>query len=349
MLFRSSALIALLLSAQILVAADSSLPEYVPPNTKILIGIEVRGILDSDWGKQLVEQVKSAAGSDLLKQAAITGFDPLKDVDEVWIAGSSLDNKGPTLAILRGRFDKSRLPKAIGRFREVPLIPMDGNRRQLMALVDSSTILAGDRYVVELAIERHGSRFVPDAHFMAAAAELRKRYWIWAEGSHLDGLAAPKGAPQGIGAMDSFEFGLALNHNLEMAAQLQMQSAADAQKLLGTLAMLQMMASQQKGESQARIETHVTGKTVDVSLTVPESELKKAWEQQRAAIAQNLSQLPQQIAAVRAGGLNAFTAARPAALATPQNQARRIPASKEGKIVSDPDGVTIECTLPGRN
>lgn len=348
-MLRSTALAALLLSAQALLAADSSMPEYVPPNTKILIGVQVRAIVDSDWGKTVIGQMKTASGGFMMQPMPLTGFDPLKDLDEVWIAGSSVESRAPMLAILHGHFDTSHLPAAIGRYHNVPLIPMDARRQQLLAVVDSSTILAGDRNGVELAIDRHGSKMTPDRDLIAAAGELRKRYWIWAEAAHLDGLSAAKGAPQGFEAVESFEFGLAMNHDLEMASQIHMRTAADAQKLLGTITMLQMMAkSQQKGQSQADIESRVTGKTLDVSLRVPEEELKQAWEQQRAAIAQTLSQLPQQIAAARPGALTPFVVSQsPSALAG-RTQMRAVPASKEGKIVSDADGVTVECTLPGR-
>ena len=349
-MLRSSALIALLLLARALMAADPPLPEYVPPNTRILIGVQVRAIVDSEWGKAVIEQVKSAYGDAWIKQMPFTGFDPLKDLDEVWIAGASMDSKAPMLAVLRGRFDTSRLPGAIGRYHQVPLIPMDAKRQQLLAFVDSSTILAGDRFNVERAIDRHRSGAPADAHLAAAAAALRARYWIWAMADHLDGAPAAKGASQAIEAVDSFEFGLALNHDLEMAAQLHMRTPADAQKLLSTMAMLQMMAqSQQKGASQAKIESHVTGKTVDVSLRVPEEELKQAWEQQRTMIAQSLSQLPQEIAAARSGGgFNPFGASKQASAPTAPIHVRRIPVSRESKVVSDDDGNTVQVTLPGR-
>ena len=347
-MLRSSALIALLFSARALVAADPSLTEYVPPDTRILMGVQVRAIVDSDWGKMFIEQV-NASGGAWMKEMPFTGFDPLKDLDEVWVASTSMDSKSSSLAILRGRFDTSRLPAAIGRYHQVPLIPLDAKRQQLLAIVDPTTVLAGDRNSVELAIDRHGSKMAPDASLVAAATELRARYWIWAKADRLAGLSAPKGAPQGIEAVDGFEFGLALNHDLEMSAQLHMRTAADAEKLLGTMALLQMMArNQQRGASQTKIESRVTGKTLDVSLRVPESELKQAWEQQRAVIAQSLSQLPQQIAAARSGGFNPFAAKQAAAPApAPRRNARPIAATKEGKIVSDSDGATVQVTLPG--
>ncbi len=348
-MLRSSALIALLFSARVLLAADPTLPEYVPTDTRFLIGVQVRSILDSELGKAIVEQVKSTYGDAWLKQAPFKGFDPLKDLDELWIAGSSMDKTAPSLAILRGRFDTSRLPAATGRYHAVPLIPVDARREQLLALVDPNTILAGDRFIVERAIDRHGLKTV-DANLAAAATELCARYWIWAVADRPEGPSATKSAPQGIEAVDSFEFGLAVNRDLDVVAQLHMRSAEDAQKLLGTIAMLQMMVkNQQKDPSQTEIESRVTGKTLDVSLRVPEQELKQAWEQQRATITERLSQLPQQIAAARSGkGFSAF-AAPPQVKApapAPPRPARATP-SRESRIVKDEDGATVQLTLPG--
>jgi len=92
---RSSTLIALLFSARALMAVDPTLPEYVPPDTRMLIGVQVRAIMDSDWGKAVIEQVKTTYGDAWLKEAPFKGFDPLKDLDELWIASSSVDQKAP--------------------------------------------------------------------------------------------------------------------------------------------------------------------------------------------------------------------------------------------------------------
>jgi len=346
---RSSALIALLLAARALPAADPTLPEYVPADTRFLIGVQVRTIIDSDWGRAFIEQVKSSYGDAWLKQAPFLGFDPLKDLDELWIAGSSMDKTAPALAILRGRFDKSRLPAATGRYHSVPLIPVDAKREQLLAIMDPTTILAGDRYIVERAIDRHGLKTV-DAHIADAATALRDRYWIWAVADRLDGPSASKSESQGMEAVDSFEFGLGVSHDLEAVAQLHMRSAGDAQKLLGTMAMLQAMVKDQpKGSSQIKIESHVTGSTLDVSLRVPEEELKQAWEHQRATIAERLAQLPQQIVAARAGqGFGAFASPPPGSAPASPSRVHPSQPAKESKIVSDDEGVTLQLTLPGR-
>jgi len=342
---RSSTLIALLFSARALMAVDPTLPEYVPPDTRMLIGVQVRAIMDSDWGKAVIEQVKTTYGDAWLKEAPFKGFDPLKDLDELWIASSSVDQTASSLAILRGRFDQSRLPAATGRYHSVPLIPVDAKREQLVAIVDSTTILAGDRFIVERAIDRHGLKTV-DARLADAATALRDRYWVWVVADRLDGPSTSKSAPQGMEAVDSLEFGLAVNHDFEAVTQLHMHTPEDAQKLLGTMAMLQMMVkSQPNASSQVKIESRVTGNTLDVSLRVPEEELKQAWERQRAMIAERLAQLPQQISAARAGqGFSAFTAPPPGS----SSHARPSQPAKGTRIVSDDDGSTLQVTLPGR-
>jgi len=348
---RSSALIVLLLSARVLLAADPPFAEYVPADTKVLIGVQLHSVLDSDWGKAVVEQVQSAAGDSWARQLPLKGIDVTKDIDELWIASPSTDQKAPALTILRGRFDKSRLPAAIGRYHAVPLIPLDAKRERLLAIMDPSTIFAGDRANVERAIDRRGLKSV-DAHLATAAAALRARYWIWAVADHLDVAPAPRAAPQAFDGVNGFEFGLALDRDLEIAAQIHLRSAEDAQKLLASMALLQAMAKgQQSGGSQVNIESRVAGTNLDFSLRIPEEELRLAWERQRAAITAQLSQLPQQIAAAQSGKpFTLFTAPTPPATANAPSQARRPapPPSRQTRIVSDEDGNTVQVTLPGR-
>ena len=347
-MLRSSALIVLLLSARVLLAVDSPFAEYVPADTKVLLGVEVHAMLDSDWGKAVVERVQSASGDAWARQLPLKGIDLTRDLDELWIASSSIDQKAPALIILRGRFDRSRLAAAIGSYHAVPLIPLDARREHLLAVMDASTIFAGDRANVERAIDRRGLKSL-DAHLATAAAALRTRYWIWAVAGHLDASPAARTAPQALDAVNGFEFGLALDRDLEIAAQIHLRTAEDAQKMLASMEPLQTMAKgQQNGGSQINIENRVAGTNLDFSLRIPEEELRQAWERQRAAITERLSQLPQQIAAAKAGKpftLFAAPAPKPAA-------AKPVPRppqpSRQTRVVSDEDGNTVEVTLPGR-
>jgi hypothetical protein len=345
---RSSALMVLLLSARALAAADPPFAAFVPADTRFLAGIEVRAIVDSDWGKAAIEQVKSAAGDAWMKGMPFKGVDVVNDVDEVWVTNSSLDQKSPSLVILRGRFDKSRLPAAIGRYHSVPLIPQDARREQLVAMMDASTIFAGDRLSVERAIDRHGLKSV-DARLATAATALRARYWVWAVADQLDGVPAWKTAPQFLDGVDGFEFGLSMNRDLELAAQIHMRTAEAARKMLGNVALLQTLAEgQQKGASPLNVVSRATDKTVDVSLRVPEEELKQAWERQRAQVTQSLTQLPQQITAARAGKpFNPMAAPAQAKAPAAASQAKPA-AAKQTRVLTDEDGNTVQLTLPGR-
>lgn len=352
-MLRSSALIVLLLSARILLAADPPFAEYVPADTKVLAGVQLHAMLDSYWGKAMVEEVQRASGDAWARQLPLKGIDVTKDIDELWIASPSTDQKAPALIILRGRFDKSHLPAAIGRYHAVPLIPLDAKREHLLAIMDPSTIFAGDRANVERAIDRRGLKAV-DAHLATAATALRARYWIWSVADHLDAAPAARNALQAFDSVKGFEFGLSLDRDLEVAAQIHLRTAEDAQKLLASLAIFQALAKgQQNGGSQLNIESRVAGTNLDFSLRIPEDELRQAWARQRAAITAQLSQLPQQIAAVQSGKPFTLFATPPPkpASANAAAQARRPtapPPSRQTRIVSDEDGNTVQVTLPGR-
>jgi hypothetical protein len=215
--------------------------------------------------------------------------------------------------------------------------------------MDPTTLFGGDRMGVERAIDRHGLKSV-NPRLATAAAALRARYWFWAVADHLEEVSASKTVVQGLDAVNGFEFGLAMNRDLEMVAQLHMRSAEDAARMLTTMALLETMAKSQAGAaSQIKLESRVTDRTVDVSLRVPEEELKQAWEKQRAQIAQRVSQLPDQITAARTGKPFHPSAAAPAQKPAPtQAHAPVSPASRQSKIVSDEDGNTVQLTLPGK-
>jgi len=87
---------------------------------------------------------------------------------------------------------------APGCDRPIPLSaahPVDAKREQLVAIVDSTTILAGDRFIVERAIDRQGLKTV-DARLADAATALRDRYWIWVVADRLDGPPRPRAHPR---------------------------------------------------------------------------------------------------------------------------------------------------------
>src|SRR5690348_10377928 len=95
-----------LLSAASLFAGDFDL---LPPKTRVLLGLHIRGVAESTLARSLAPEVESAAG-DWRKIVAAAGFDPLHDLDEVLIASAGEGQNAPVLIIARGSFDRLQIP-----------------------------------------------------------------------------------------------------------------------------------------------------------------------------------------------------------------------------------------------
>src|SRR5437016_14188577 len=105
-------------------AAAAGASDFFPPETKVVIGIQVRHAL---------ELVGTLPG-DLVVKNPIAGFDPLKDLDEVFIATSGKGDSPPALMVLRGRFDVAK----IGREPKPIDAGMMGAGTGVMAFVDAT-------------------------------------------------------------------------------------------------------------------------------------------------------------------------------------------------------------------
>ena len=112
-------LFVLLAALRFAAAADSSLAAYFPSNTKAVVGVNVRGLIDNPMFGDAVAEIR-AKSAGLLAQTPLAGFDPLKDLDEILFATSGQGDNPPAIAVLRGRFEVEQLAKdapAIAKFR----------------------------------------------------------------------------------------------------------------------------------------------------------------------------------------------------------------------------------------
>ena len=78
-------LVLVALAAARLVAAGDSGLDFLPADTKVVFGIHVSAIAESAIFKDAGVGAQKL-GEDWLKLVAITGFDPLHDIDEVLLA-----------------------------------------------------------------------------------------------------------------------------------------------------------------------------------------------------------------------------------------------------------------------
>src|SRR5690349_7652132 len=84
-------------------AVDSSLPEFLPAGTKIVIGVQVRRLLESPLTAGLTSAQAGFAAQ--MAKAKLGGIDIFKDIDEVIIAATNTGQDGPALTVIKGRFD----------------------------------------------------------------------------------------------------------------------------------------------------------------------------------------------------------------------------------------------------
>ena len=97
-----------LTAARFLLASDFALQEYLPPDTKVVMGLRVRALTESSLFQENSESAKKMS-EGWTKLVAFTGFDPLHDVDEVLLTSPADRDNAPALLVVRGRFNLEKL------------------------------------------------------------------------------------------------------------------------------------------------------------------------------------------------------------------------------------------------
>lgn len=276
----------LLLGASLLPAAAAGLPDFLPTNTKVLIGVRLGAITASPLFQAYASQTMSA-GSDWMNMSLLMGFNPLKDIDELLVATTAGGQNAPALLVIHGRFDVERLSAGARRYHGVPLLPTSHASDSFIALLDTSTAITGQAELVRSAIDRRGKGDSIAAGLADRAEALRNRYDIWGVGEVAEGVKAPAGPAVGLDSIDRFQFGLVLSHGIEASAELHARSAKDLEKLAGSLRIFTaaLMNQAKQSSSAVKLDTRVNSNTLNVSLVLPEDELRQALQARRAAMA----------------------------------------------------------------
>ena len=279
------------------------LPDFLPPDSKVVIGIQLRRVMESPIGKSLAAHAVSipqtkVGGIDFAK-----GMDFLKDVDEVLVAASGTQSQ-TALLVLKGRF-------------QAPAVLEDPqNSHMLLTILDASTAIAGDADLVRAAMSRRGKGARVPASLEARVAPLAARYAVWGVGN-------------GVDTIDGFWFGADLSQGLDVNAEMQLHSAADVEKFNQMLKPFQAMLRAQTGAS--KFDLRMQGRTLRVSLLIPQAELEKAIEAQKQALT---SMILQQMA--------------PPQMTPPQMTPLPTPKPKDpGQILKNEKGDTVSVRLPG--
>src|ERR1039457_5298473 len=269
-----------LVAARLVAAGDSAL-NFLPADTKVMIGIRVSAIRESALFRDAGTDAQKL-GEDWMKLVAITGFDPIHDIDEILIFSSADNEKAAAVMAVRGRFNLERLGAGAKRYHGVAMVGEGAGGTSVLALLDATTAVAGEAPAVRAAIDRRGQGAPLDETLAARVQSLTGRFDIWGTGERPEGFVAPTGKREDLDSIDRFEFGIRISKGLAFAAEIHARSPKDAEKLAASVTMLQALMSS-RGPEVPKFDVQVKDGTIKISVAVAEDDLKKAIAAQRGA------------------------------------------------------------------
>jgi hypothetical protein len=345
-----------------LAAAQSGL-ELLPADAGMVFGIEWRRIADSSIGAQLAQQIKKA---DLAKAPGLEGMQEMlmHDLDSVLIAapaGVFAAGKNAGLVVVKGRFDPAKMQALFAgskarpeRYKAVELFAstQTGTRMEAAAqnavfgLLDSGTLLAGDRTQVHAAIDRvkAGRLTPPTAGLLAGVAELAAGNDMWFIVSIPP--SATKDVSQPMAQMFSdvkrADMGISFRDGMAMRMNLHAKDAAAAgtlaQTMQGLIGMAAMSQNQNPDATEMlrKLTIAPEGSRVTMALSLNQKELEVLTQQMKDRAV--------------AGGVSGGGMAPPAPRPAPQAGIKPQPAPAAGSVrITGLDGGPVEVPMTKPN
>lgn len=277
-------------------AVDASLLNLMMPDAKAIAGASVEQSRNSPFGRYLVSQLDNRAMGEL---TAATGIDPRKDVKEVVAATTG---EGGSLLAVKGTFPMAKLEAAVASsdltretYKGVEMVntkPDAKGEFASVALLDSSTIVAGGSAAVRAAIDRKQAGRNFGGTLAQRCREVSGTNDVWFATS--TGLAQYAGGQlpkqlgggtanmlqaitQGSGGAKFAASGVTLN--LDAVAR----SPQDAQALTDVLRFVASMVQTQRAQGAAQSKAAAlldnttfaaNGPVAHISMTVPERQLE---------------------------------------------------------------------------
>ncbi|MEO8371858.1 MAG: hypothetical protein ABI806_21910 [Candidatus Solibacter sp.] len=143
----------------VLSAADPQLLNLVMPDAKVLAGLNVEQAKGTQFGQFVLNQLQTQ-DADLQKLVTLTGFDPRRDVRELLVASTGVQDK-TGLALARGQFDISKITALAilhgvktENYNGINILSEPSKKEVGLAFLDSTTVAAGDIANVKGAIDR---------------------------------------------------------------------------------------------------------------------------------------------------------------------------------------------------
>ncbi len=272
--------------------AQTNLLDLAMPDARLLMGINVERVRAFQPAQALWSQAQSSE-RELAELTRLTGFDPLRDLDEVLIASAG-GSKPNVLFAARGAFGRTDLAavargKIAGRetYLGVEILLTEEKQGEPMALafLDATLLLAGDPASVRGAIARHSRGGLPGGELRRAAEQLMARFDAWGVSVvPVEELAAraPKEPTAGIlagevmKAIERAEGGVRLNDAIELELTTVSRTEQDAVNLANALRFFAgLWQAREPAAASYLRDLSVEGKRMRLAMTIPAGELAR--------------------------------------------------------------------------
>lgn len=260
-------------------------------------------ILGVDWARarnSAAAQILSRqfAGARSKVEASGLGLGAMVSLERIVASGISLEAggsespKGLVLAI-EGKLDRARLRKelppgtAVEKFRGADLYvpPKAREGEPLVAVVRDSLMLIGDRESLGLILAGNGGPSDPD--LSGRAARLAGEADLWLVASGLEKLPGGPAQTDPLRELRSMELAVSLRDGLRIQASMEAATAEAAQNLAGLLQLAAAMGGGNAASAWLRqMQAEFKGNSLQISLSIPASELERGIEAGKAAVQQ---------------------------------------------------------------
>ncbi len=187
-------------------AADPQLMNMVMPDAKIMAGINVDQARNSAFGQFVLAMMPAESGFE--KFIGITGFDPRRDLREILIASNGAPGHKGGLILARGNFNLGSIAAAAAKdghhtsevYKGIQLLSgTEGKGHDSLALIDSTTVAAGDLDSVKAALDRRSTPNSVDSQLAVRVNQLSGSEDAWSVSitpisSLMGGVPADNGA-----------------------------------------------------------------------------------------------------------------------------------------------------------
>jgi len=271
-------------------AVDPALLNLVMPDAKVIAGVRVSQAQASPFGQFLLSQFSIATQRDKLVQT--TGFDPLRDLDEVVVASTG-GNSG--VVIGKGVFQPGRVTSALGllggqpvTYKGLQLLSGNGTAAGAITFLDASTIAVGQTADLKALIDRKTSGGLYTGTLANSVRDASGNFdaWFVADSpTSLVGAGMPQNQDLPVRVMQSIKqisggvrFG---GSTINVTADAQTSSTQDAQALVDVFRfLLAMVDNDPKAAAIAHnIQFAANGSTARVSFEMPEKDAETLFLQ----------------------------------------------------------------------